>query len=129
MYAGTARIVESLKAEYGLEPIYVWQPALLNTRKPLTPWEQWLIRDVAMSGIEPIRDLHVAVPALLAAAMAPVAGERFVDATTLFDHDSADVYVDLFGHTYERVNPRIVEAMLPALGAAVTHAAARHQGR
>jgi lysophospholipase L1-like esterase len=123
IYAENARLVETLAASYGFEPIYVWQPALLSTHKPLTPREAWLRRPEVLTGVAPTRDVHMTVPALISSAMAPIAADRFIDLTTLFDTDPLDIYVDLFGHTYERANPRIVESMMPALSRAAARAA------
>lgn len=115
-YAENARLVEALAVQYGFEPIYVWQPALLSSRKPMTEREAWLRRP------QPIGDLHEAIPSLIEDAVVPVVGDRFVDLTELFDDDPLDVYVDVYGHTYERANPVIVGALLPRLTSAVTRA-------
>lgn len=113
MYTANVRIVETLAAGYGFEPIYAWQPALLSTRKRLTPRESWLGHPQRIS------DLHRAVPELLEPAMTPLVGPRFVNATDRFDDDSLDIFVDVFGHTLERANPLIVDALMPSLSAAV----------
>ena len=60
---------------------------------------------------------------LIGPAMAPIAGDRFIDATDLFRDDPQEIFVDLFGHTYERANPSIVDALMPILGAAVLRVA------
>lgn len=123
VFAANARLVEALAAGYGFQSIYVWQPALLSSRKPLTAREQWLRRKSR------IADLHVAIPPLIGPAMSAVVGDRFIDATGLFDRDSLDVFVDEFGHTYERANPRIVDTLLPTLKAAVRRAGQRTRAR
>ena len=123
MYAGNARVVEALAAAYGFEVVYVWQPTLLSTTKPLTAREKFLVVPAERDSMyKRMREVHVAVPPLLRAAMTPIAGSRFIEATPLFSDDSLDVYVDIIGHTYERANPRIVDAILPTLGAALTRA-------
>lgn len=119
IFAGNAALVEALRRYYGFEVIYVWQPALLSSHKPLTRREAWLRHN------EPIAELHRAMPAVIGPAMAPVVGSRFIDATTLFDHDSLDTYVDTYGHTYERANTRVVDTLMPSLSAAVRSAMAR----
>jgi hypothetical protein len=124
MYTETARVVEALAASYGFRPVYVWQPALLSTSKRLTPRETWLRRP------QMIGDVHIAVPKLIGSAMTPIAGGRFIDATGLFRDDSLDVFVDVFGHTYERANPRIVDTLMSDLAAAVARGASRdHRGQ
>jgi len=123
MYASNARIVEALAKDYGFEPIYIWQPALLSTPKPLTKREKWLESPAeSQPELTRIRDLHRAVPRLISDTMRPILGSRFVDATSLFSDDSAEIYVDLFGHTYERANPRVVDSFMPQLTAAARSA-------
>lgn len=125
MHTGNARIVETLAASYGFQPIYIWQPALLSTHKRLTSREKWLHRRPPRE----ITDLHMAVPALIGPAMAPIAGDRFIDATDIFNDDTLEVFVDPFGHTYERATPRIVDELMPALAAATSRVvAARSRG-
>lgn len=115
-YAGTAKIVEALAKEYGFQPIYVWQPALLTMRKPLSNREAYIVTaDIGRPEIARIRDIHEVVPRMISDAMNLVAGNRFVDATDLFNADSTDVYEDVFGHTYERAVPIIVDKFLPQL--------------
>ena len=123
MYSETARIVEALAASYGFQPIYVWQPALLSTHKRLTAREAWLQRP-QVDFVGKVRDLHMAVPPLIGPAMRPLVDDRFIDATDVFGDDPLDIFVDVFGHTYERANPLIVEAIMPSLGAAVSRAVA-----
>lgn len=128
MYAANARIVEALAENYGFQAIYAWQPALLSTRKPLTAREAWLRRAEAGTFVRTMRDVHMIVPTLIGPAMVPIAGDRFIEATNLFRDDAGEIFVDLFGHTYERANPRIVDALMPSLGNAVARAASRTQG-
>ena len=63
-----------------------------------------------------MRDVHMIVPTLIGPAMAPVAGNRFIKATDLFNDDAGEIFVDWSGHTYERANPRTVDALMPSLG-------------
>lgn len=110
------KIVEALVKEYGFVPIYVWQPALLTMRKPTTARENYLINaEISRADVARIRDVHKIVPEMIAAAMTPLAGNRFVDATNLFNNDSTDVCEDIFGHTYEKAVPTIVDTFLPLL--------------
>lgn len=116
VFASNARLVEALAAAYHFQPIYVWQPALLSTRKKLTERERWL------SGPGRVGEVHRATPPLLRALMPSIAGARFTDATTLFDDDSLEVFVDHYGHTYERANPRVVDTMMTSLEPAIRRA-------
>jgi hypothetical protein len=117
VFAENARIVEALAASHGFRPLYVWQPALLSTRKRLTAFEQSIRRPGR------IGDVHRAVPTLIDSAMKRVVGERFIDATDLFADDTLELYADLYGHTFERANPRIVDTLMtqlrPAIQAAI----------
>ncbi len=122
-YVASTRVVEGLAREYGFQTVYIWQPALLAMRKPLTEREKWTIStDGPRPIVARIRDVHVAIPPLIDDAMRPIVGDRFIDQSDLFRSDSLDVYEDLFGHTYERANLPIVESMMPALSAAALRA-------
>jgi hypothetical protein len=116
-YTGTVREVEALAKAYGFQTLYVWQPALHGTVKPLTPFEQRLV-----AGIERVpfqqerRTIHVAVPSMLDSAMAPVAGARFVDLSGLFTGYAGPVFVDDIGHTTESAIPAIVDGFWKPLG-------------
>jgi hypothetical protein len=122
VYVENVRLVEALADRYGFTPIYVWQPALMSSGKKLTEYERWRIRPADQDPqIARIRDVHLAVPPLLRERVPPLVGERFVDATAIFDADTLEVFADLFGHTYERANPAVVGSFLPVL----TEAAAR----
>lgn len=120
MYAANVQVVEALAARFGFRAIYVWQPALFSTNKRLTARERWLLRPVERDPkIQRIRDVQRAVPQELRAAVVPLVGARFVDVTHLFDGDTLEVFVDLYGHTYERVNPRVIDSIMPQLSAAI----------
>ena len=126
VYVENVRLVEALGARYGFTALYVWQPSLMSTRKRLTAREAWLRRPAdADPEIRPMRDLHIAVPPLLRATVPRLVGERFVDATTLYDADPLDVFGDLFGHTYERANQPVVDLMVSRLSDMVTRAGRR----
>jgi lysophospholipase L1-like esterase len=121
VFAENARLVEALANDYGFHAIYVWQPALLSSRKRLTLREAWL-RDSGTVG-----DVHMAVPRLIGEPMKRVAGERFIDATTLFDDDTLEIFADLNGHTYERASPRVVDTLMPQLSRAVQQVITRRR--
>ncbi|MES2177504.1 MAG: SGNH/GDSL hydrolase family protein [Gemmatimonadota bacterium] len=126
VYAETARIAESLAQRYGFTIVYVWQPSLLSSRKRQTAREGWLVGDFADSVFGTrFRDVMLAIPAPLTREMANVAPGRFLDLTTLFDRDTGEVYVDVYGHTYESANPVLVEAMRPLLSSAIADSSAR----
>ena len=117
VYVANVELVEALAARYGFQPVFVWQPALLSSHKPLTTHEKWVY------GKSRIGDLHTAIPRLLDSAMAASRNAHFIDATTLFDSDSLGIYVDTYGHTYERANTRVVDTLMTQLEAAVVRQA------
>jgi GDSL-like Lipase/Acylhydrolase family len=126
VYTDNVRLVEALGARYGFTALYVWQPALMSTGKRLTAREAWVRRPAdADPEIRPVRDLHVAMPPLLRTVVPPLVGERFIDATTVFDADPLDVFGDVYGHTYERGSPPVLDVMFPQLSGMVTRASRR----
>jgi hypothetical protein len=123
VYAENVRIVEALARSYGFQPLYVWEPDLQSTHKPLTAHEAWLLRSMS----DPLRarrgEVHVVIPALLDSAMAGIAPGRFIDATDLFRGDSTEIFEGKASHNTEAAVPQIVDAFLPQLAAALS----RHQ--
>jgi len=120
-YRENVRVIESMARAYGFVPIYVWQPSVHSTRKKLTPFEQRIRRQIAADSFQTrLRDVQLAVPALLDPVMDTIAPGRFVDADRIFDDDTLVVFVDRIGHNAERAVPRIVDAFWPKLEAAVT---------
>ena len=121
IYAHNVRAVEALAREYGFSAIYVWQPSIHGTAKPLTPYETRIMNTITSNPTHArMRDVHLAVPALLDSAMAEVAPGKFVNAASLFRNDSSNVYFDRVGHNIEASVPTIVDAFWPLLRAAVT---------
>ena len=119
-YRENTRVIEAMAHAYGFVPIYVWQPSVHSTRKKLTPFEQRIRRQIAADSFQTrIRDVQLAVPALLDPVMDSIAPGRFVDADRIFDDDTLGVFVDRIGHNAERAVPRIVDAFWPKLEAAV----------
>lgn len=125
-YVENVRVVEALAAQYGFTPIYVWQPNLHTTPKPLKPFEKNLLARIERDPYNRLlRDVHRAVPPMLDTALARVAPGRFVNASQLFRGDSIAVYTDEIGHNTEASIPRIVDAFWPALERAIQPALAR----
>ncbi len=114
-YVETARLVEALADHYGFRPLYVWQPNFHTTPKVLTPYEAHLRQELdAQEFQRTIRDIHRQMPALVGPRMRQLVGDRFVDATSAFDGDTATVFVDVIGHTTETAVDRVAEVMWPA---------------
>lgn len=126
IYTANARLVEALAKEYGFTPIYVWQPNLHMTPKPLSPFETGLLRQIKADPFHNrLRDVHLAVPAMLDASMPAVAPGRFINESSLFKGDTTHVFVDRVGHNTEEAIPTIVDAFWPALRAAMALKRAR----
>ena len=51
----------------------------------------------------------------MAAHMQQLVGERFINASRVFDADTAAVFVDVIGHTTETAVDGIADAIWPAL--------------
>ena len=102
--------------DYGFEVMYIWQPSLHTTQKPLTPFEQHLMRTL---DTEPFHATNKTIHEILArsidSAMVGVAPGRFLNLWQLFATDTSNVFVDDFGHTTEEANKDVVEAILPVL--------------
>ena len=115
-YVGTARIVEALSREYGFEAIYIWQPSLHGTDKPLTPFEQDMMRLLDSQGFDvDIKNIQKTVSREIDPAMAAVAPGRFINAANVFAGESGTVFLDPLGHTRESANTPVINAFLPTL--------------
>ena len=120
VYAENMRMVEALAKAYGFEAVYVWQPSVHSTGKPLTKFEERIVNGIRNDGFQKrtMETQHV-IPPIVDSAMATIAPGRFVNATGLFAGDTMSVFVDRIGHNTEASVPRIVDAFWPALAAAV----------
>jgi hypothetical protein len=120
VYVENVRLVESLAKTYGFIPIFVWQPSLHGTSKPLAPNEAHLMRAISANNYQHrLKDVHLAVPPLLSSSMTPILADRFVDASDVFRGEPAPRFIDEIGHNTEAAIPRIVDAFWPALQSAV----------
>lgn len=115
-YAATVRIAEAMAKEFGFSVVYAWQPSLLSTHKPMTKRERWLVESFkdTVFGQE-FRAGMGLVRAPLSAQMKPLVRDRFLDLSDLFRSARGEVYVDVYGHTYESANTVIAAAMIPAI--------------
>jgi hypothetical protein len=125
-YRNNIPIVEALSKAYGFTAIYVWQPALQSTVKPLTPFEARLRKQLDADPFQKrLKEMHVLMPPLVDSAMKGVVPGRFINAAFLFKDDTSHVFVDRIGHNSEKSVPRIVDAFWPELQTAVTERLAR----
>lgn len=123
-YSENVRIVEALGARYGFTGIYIWQPTIHSTAKPLTSFEQGLMRSISNDPTQHrMKEVHLAIPAVLDTLIPAIAPGRFLNAVGLFRNDSSDVYYDRVGHNTEASIPTIVDAFWPLLKSALV---ARH---
>jgi lysophospholipase L1-like esterase len=130
VYAENMRIVEALAKTYGFQAIYVWQPSIHATPKPLTKYEDRLVKRIKLDDFQNrTRETQLAIPPIVDSAMATIAPGRFIDATSLFKGDTMAVFVDRIGHNTEASVPKIVDAFWPALQAAVQRAAPPGPGK
>ena len=117
-YVGTVEIVEALRSKYGFEAFYIWQPTLYSTQKVLTPYEASLRESIERDSVQQrLATVHRAVPARLDSALKPLVGDRFIDATSLFQGATGNVYVDRSGHGTEEAVPATVDVFWPQVRA------------
>jgi hypothetical protein len=101
----------ALGREFGFGTLYIWQPALALSKKPLTPWEQF----VQEHHDRELRDGLRACTPTVVSMMAAEPQVRFLDAGSLFDHDSATVFHDPWGHLVERAGIKLAEVIADSL--------------
>jgi len=102
--------------DYGFEVMYIWQPNLHTTLKPLTPFEQHLMQTIEGKPFHlTSKRIHEILAQSIDSAMAGVAPGRFLNLWQLFATDISEVFVDNIGHTTEEANDAVVEAILPVL--------------
>ena len=128
-YLSTAELVGVLGEYYGFVPIFFWQPSLHATQKPLTPYEQSLMRAIDsdafhVAGKEILTRLRNSIGA--DAASRSLTGFR--DISGVFDDRTETVFVDNGGHTTEAANELVVGSMIESVIEALEAAEARSSG-
>ncbi len=120
VYVENMRMVEALATAYGFQAVYVWQPSIHSTAKPLTKFEERIVYGIKNDPFQlRTRGTQLAIPPIVDSAMATIAPGRFVNATGLFAGDTMSVFVDRIGHNTEASVPKIVDSFWPVLEAAV----------
>ena len=115
-YVNTVLLVEAMADDYGFEVIYIWQPSLHTTQKPLTPFEQHLMGTLDTEPFHATsKTIHTILAQSIDSAMTGVAPGRFLNLWQLFAADTAGVFVDNIGHTTEEANTAVVGAILTVL--------------
>jgi hypothetical protein len=116
-YLRSARAVRALGREFGFRPLFVWQPTLHSTGKPLAPGEAVLLESLRRDGFgSRLIVLHRVIGEEFErrAALGELPDD-IVLLTRAFDTTSDPIYVDGIGHTYERANPILADSLLPRL--------------
>ena len=106
-YAGAISLVERLGSSYGFETLFLWQPMLATTRKPLTGFE----RSVLSS---PQWKSAVLECSRLADEINSVR-TTYASLASLFDDHAETVFLDDYGHVTEAANERIAQAIFDRL--------------
>jgi hypothetical protein len=97
-YAREVRAIEAIAGAFSFDPIFLWQPLLATTKKPLSEWEQRVSRPAEWGAM--LRRCTTAADSLLAGRR----GTTFFSLSDLFDGDSSSVFLDDYGHLTERAN-------------------------
>jgi len=113
-YAHVVRSVDAWGRAFGFRPLFLWQPMLATTHKPLTVWERSI---AAPSGY---RETLRRCTGLADSLMADRVGQTYFPLHSLFDDHPESVYLDDWGHVTEAGNRvialRIVDILAPVLG-------------
>ena len=116
-YGEMARVMGALGREYGFPVLLLWQPTLARSRKPRTAWE------ASLADARPeLQRLTVRCSALTDSLLSGGPARTYFPLHSLFDRDTATVFLDHFGHVTERANgviaDRAVELVAPLLASA-----------
>lgn len=110
-YRELARSVEALARDRGFDVLFVQQPLLATSNKPLSRWER-TIR-------QPSPLWFRACASAIDSAMRPAFGHRYVSFASLFDGDTATMYTDQFAHltidAHKVIAERIAQLIAPAV--------------
>jgi len=113
-YSNVARSVEAWGREFGFRVLFLWQPMLATTHKPLTAWERSIPAPIGY------RETIQRCTSLADSLMADRAGRTYFPLHAVFDHHPESVYLDDWGHVTEAGNQviavRIVDILAPLLG-------------
>lgn len=113
-YRNLTRTVTGIAQAYNFHALFIWQPMLATSRKMRSSWERKIV-EWAPGYDALVRECSAFVDSL----MATERGTHYVPLHSLFDRDTATVFVDNWGHTTERANDvianRIAELLGPAL--------------
>ena len=113
-YVRVTRAMEAEAREFGFPIFFLTTPTLARSRKPRSKWEA-SIQNTA----KPLPELTVRCGAMADSLMGSRRGATYFPLDSLFDRDTASVFIDHFGHVTEEANgaiaDRITELLLPRL--------------
>lgn len=96
-YAASVRMVEALGSEFGFAPVFVWQPTLATTGKPLSYYEGYRLRWEAQEAWH-IAPLLERCSAVVDSLMGLRPRSRYHGLGALYDRDTVTVFLDGYGH-------------------------------
>jgi hypothetical protein len=109
-YRNVTRSIEALGRDYGFTPVFLLQPVHSTTGKKLTTWEHSL----------PISPYVQRCAWVIDSVMSDRRGVSYFSLTSIFDAETATVFVDRNAHLTESANAivagRIAEILGPVLG-------------
>jgi hypothetical protein len=113
-YAGTIRVVEGLAREYDFQPLYIWQPSIHATHKPLSAGEKQIFADLQNTEFSRrLVEVHRVAATRVDEFARSVAVNRFLNLSNIFDRETMPVFADGLGHTYESANDSLASALFP----------------
>ena len=111
-YRELARLADAMGREYGFPVFFLRQPMLASTKKPLSAWEGTLARPRHEA-------LYRQCMATIDSTMRGLTSPAYQSLASLFDADSASVFLDEYGYLTERaggtIATRIVDLVAPTL--------------
>jgi hypothetical protein len=112
LYRRVTDEADALGREFGFATVFLWQPLLATTHKPLTPWERSIAAPAYL-------DYLVRCTATADSVMHDRLGRSYIPLHALFDRDTTSVFLDYVGHVTKRGNDaiaeRITEIIAPVL--------------
>jgi hypothetical protein len=102
-YRQTVLSAAGLGRQWNFPVVYLWQPSWATTGKRLTPWE------AAIKGEGQFPSLMRRCTDLVDSLMQDRSGKTFVSLTSIFDRDTASVFLDEYGHITEAGNGEIAD--------------------
>jgi lysophospholipase L1-like esterase len=107
-YRSIVRDVETLGRAYGFATAFFWQPLLSTSHKRRTAWERSLHPP-------PYEDYLVRCEATTDSLMRDQTERQYFPLRTLFDDDTASVFMDYYGHLTEQANGVVADRMAAVL--------------